>query len=171
MTRSIAGIEPGETVLVELEYLRVTRYDRGKGGLRLLTQAHPPGLGRRRRVPAEGAEPVPLGVEGAWTGRRRRSRRAVALAPARGAALRRGGLLQLIELQHLDADLRLVLGLVALACLLRVLLAADLLEGLAHVRVEARTVVEGGVEDVFHGLDCSSRTLLCVLQPPIISPD
>lgn len=68
VTRSIAGIEPGETVLVELEYLWVTRYDRGKGGLRLLTGAHPPGLGRRRRVRAEGAEPVPLGVEGAWTG-------------------------------------------------------------------------------------------------------
>jgi hypothetical protein len=68
VTRSIAGIEPGETVLIELEYLQVMRYDRGKGGLRLLTRAHPPGLGRRRRAQTEGAEAVPLGVESAWTG-------------------------------------------------------------------------------------------------------
>ncbi len=68
VTHPIAGIEPGETILVELEYLQVRRYDRGKDGVRLLTRAHAPGLGRRRRVPAQGAEPVPLGVEGAWTG-------------------------------------------------------------------------------------------------------
>lgn len=68
LTRSIAGVDPGETVLVELEYLQVTRYDRGKGGVRLLTRAYPLGLGRRRRVQAESAEPVPLGVESAWTG-------------------------------------------------------------------------------------------------------
>ena len=68
VTQSIAGIEPGETVLIELEYLRVTRYDRGWSGLRLLTQGHQAtGLGRRRRVTAAAsAEPVPLGVEGAW---------------------------------------------------------------------------------------------------------
>jgi hypothetical protein len=64
--RSIAGIEPGEMVLIELEYLQVTRYDRGKTGLRLLTRAPVPGLGRRRRIQVGGAESVPLGVEGAW---------------------------------------------------------------------------------------------------------
>jgi hypothetical protein len=73
VTRAIAAIEPGETVLVEFEYLRVTRYDRGKSGFRLLTRVPAPGLGRRRRVQAEGAEPVPLGVEGAWTGPTRHS--------------------------------------------------------------------------------------------------
>lgn len=70
VTRSIAGIEPGETVLVELEYVQVARYDRGKTGVRLLTQAplRSAGVvGRRRRSPTGGrAEPVPLGVEGAW---------------------------------------------------------------------------------------------------------
>ena len=69
VTRSIAGIEPGETVLVELEYQQVTRYDRGKAALRLLTQTpvRAAGMGRRRRDAAAGrCEPVPLGVEGAW---------------------------------------------------------------------------------------------------------
>jgi len=61
VTRSIAGIEPGELVLIEVEYLQITRYDRSRTGLRLLTRSpvHA-GIGRRRR------EPVPLGVEGAW---------------------------------------------------------------------------------------------------------
>jgi hypothetical protein len=69
VTRSLAGIDPGETVLIELEYLQVTRYDRGKGRVRLLTWGHSPGgLGRRRRVQAGSAESVPLGVECAWTG-------------------------------------------------------------------------------------------------------
>jgi len=70
VTRSIAGIEPGETVLVELEYQQVARYDRGRAGLRLLTQMpmRAAGIGRRRRSPAAAGrcEPVPLGVEGAW---------------------------------------------------------------------------------------------------------
>jgi len=69
VTRSIAGIEPGETVLVELEYQQVTRYDRGRTALRLLTQTpmRIAGIGRRRRRPTAGrCEPVPLGVEGAW---------------------------------------------------------------------------------------------------------
>ena len=69
VTRAIAGIEPGEMVLIELEYLQVTRYDRSKTGLRLLTRSPAPGLGRRRRIRSgEGAESVPLGVEGAWVG-------------------------------------------------------------------------------------------------------
>jgi len=68
VTRSITGVDPGETVLIELEYLQVTRYDRVKGGVRLLTWGHPPGLGRRRRLQAGSAESVPLGVESAWTG-------------------------------------------------------------------------------------------------------
>lgn len=69
VTRSIAGIEPGETVLIELEYQQVTRYDRGRAALRLLTQAttRASGIGRRRRCPeARRCESVPLGVEGAW---------------------------------------------------------------------------------------------------------
>ena len=68
VTRSIAGIEPGETVLIELEYQQVARYDRGRTALRLLTQApaRAPGIGRRRRSSAGRCESVPLGVEGAW---------------------------------------------------------------------------------------------------------
>jgi len=68
VSRAIAGIEPGEVVLIELEYQQVARYDRGRTGLRLLTKApeRSPGIGRRRRGPTIGREPVPLGVEGAW---------------------------------------------------------------------------------------------------------
>jgi hypothetical protein len=67
VTRSIAGIEPGEMVLVELEYVQVTRYDRGKAGLRLLTQTpRPLAAVRRRRAPSGRTEAVPLGVESAW---------------------------------------------------------------------------------------------------------
>lgn len=69
VTRSIAGIEPGETVMVELEYQQVARYDRGRAALRLLTQTpmRAAGIGRRRRYPPTSrCEPVPLGVEGAW---------------------------------------------------------------------------------------------------------
>src|SRR5688572_17288529 len=69
------------------------------------------------------------------------------------------GFLELVELQHLDPHVRLpgLLGLLA------VLLPACLLEGPAHVGVEARTVAERRVEDVFHAVsptltrDCSSR--------------
>jgi Ca-activated chloride channel family protein len=76
VTRSIAGIEPGETVLVELEYLQVARYDRSRAALRVLTQApvRPAGMGRRRRGPADRCEPVPLGVEGAWVSAARQPR-------------------------------------------------------------------------------------------------
>jgi len=68
VSRAIAGIEPGEVVLIELEYQQVARYDRGRTGLRLLTKApeRSVGIGRRRRRPTIGREPVPLGVEGAW---------------------------------------------------------------------------------------------------------
>jgi hypothetical protein len=68
VTRSIAGIEPGETVLIELEYQQVVRYDRGKAGLRVLTQApvRIPGMGRRRRFAIDRYQSVPLGVESAW---------------------------------------------------------------------------------------------------------
>jgi hypothetical protein len=69
VSRAIAGIEPGEMVLIELEYQQVARYDRGRTALRLLTKApeRSPGIARRRRPPAAGrGDPVPLGVEGAW---------------------------------------------------------------------------------------------------------
>jgi hypothetical protein len=68
VTRSIAGIEPGETVFIELEYEQIARYDRSKAVLRLLTLAlRPSGISRRRRNPAGGrGEAVPLGVESAW---------------------------------------------------------------------------------------------------------
>ena len=68
VTRLISGIEAGETVLVEVEYQQVARYERGRALLRLLTQAptQPTGLGRRRRWRAPPHEAVPLGVESAW---------------------------------------------------------------------------------------------------------
>ena len=68
VSRAVAGIEPGEVVLIELEYQQVARYDRGRTALRLLTKApeRSLGTGRRRRSPTNGREPVPLGVEGAW---------------------------------------------------------------------------------------------------------
>ena len=69
VTRSIAAIESGDTVLVEVEYQQVVRYDRGRNAPRLLTLmcVRPVGLGRRRRVlPTAKREAVPLGVEGAW---------------------------------------------------------------------------------------------------------
>jgi len=69
VTRSITGIEAGDTVLVELEYQQVARYDRGRAVLRVLTQSGTGGCacGRRRRNPApRSREAVPLGVEGAW---------------------------------------------------------------------------------------------------------
>jgi hypothetical protein len=72
VTRSIAGIEPGELVLVEVEYQVVVRYDRGRAPLRLLTECpqRPTGRGRRRPSSAAPRDPVPLGVEGAWVGGR-----------------------------------------------------------------------------------------------------
>ena len=69
VTRAITGIEPGEVVLIELEYQQVARYDRGRSALRLLTKApqRSPGIGRRRRgLAVVRGESVPLGVEGAW---------------------------------------------------------------------------------------------------------
>src|SRR6185295_2539864 len=53
----------------------------------------------------------------------------------------------MLELEDLDRNLGVRLALLALA---RLLLATHFLEGLADVRVEARTVLEGGIEDVFH---------------------
>ncbi len=68
VTRLISGIEAGETVLVEVEYQQVARYERGRAILRLLTQtsAQLTGLGRRRRWRPRQHEAVPLGVESAW---------------------------------------------------------------------------------------------------------
>lgn len=68
VTRAIAGIEPGETILIEVEYQQVVRYDRGKAGLRILTQTplRPPAMGRRRGASAANEQPEPLGAEGAW---------------------------------------------------------------------------------------------------------
>jgi hypothetical protein len=72
VSRAIAGIEPGETVLIELEYQQVARYDRGRPGLRMLTQAPLRAwvVGRRRRTrvnpDANEYRSVPLGVEAAW---------------------------------------------------------------------------------------------------------
>lgn len=69
VTRLISGIEPGETVLVEVEYQQVARYERGRAVVRLLTQTSTQltGLGRRRRSrPRRQRETVPLGVESAW---------------------------------------------------------------------------------------------------------
>ena len=71
VSRAITGIEPGETVTVELEYQQVVRYDRGKAGLRILTRAplNASASGRRRRWPVDRYRRVPLGVEGAWLSR------------------------------------------------------------------------------------------------------
>lgn len=69
VSRAITGIDPGETVVVELEYQQVTRYDRGRLAQRFLTQWPTRGAaaGRRRRaLPAEAGRRVPLGVEAAW---------------------------------------------------------------------------------------------------------
>lgn len=67
ITRSIAGIEPGEVVLIEVEYQRITRYDRAVQRLLTHSPVRSAGIGRRRRASAAGRdEPVPLGVEGAW---------------------------------------------------------------------------------------------------------
>lgn len=74
VARSIAGIEPGETVLIELEYILIGRYDRGRSVPRLLTRASmlPAVPGRRRlgaKLGAARGEAAPLGVEGAWVSR------------------------------------------------------------------------------------------------------
>jgi len=68
VTHAIAGIEPGETVFVELEYQQVVRYDRGKTGIRFFTRAPFAAVPSRRRRVAElqGEGSAPLGVEGAW---------------------------------------------------------------------------------------------------------
>src|SRR6185436_13032977 len=58
------------------------------------------------------------------------------------------GLLQLVQLQDLDADLAFP-GLLRLFGLL-LLSTPDALEGLAHVGVEARLVAERGIENMFH---------------------
>ena len=68
VTRFISTVGPGETVLVEVEYEQIARYDRGRAALRLLTQTstRPTGIGRRRRWHRRQRELVPLGVESAW---------------------------------------------------------------------------------------------------------
>jgi len=68
VTHAIAGIEPGETVFVELEYQQVVRYDRGKTGIRVLTRGPFSALASRRRRAASSRRDgsAPLGVEGAW---------------------------------------------------------------------------------------------------------
>jgi Ca-activated chloride channel family protein len=77
VSRAITGIEPGETVTIELEYQQVVRYDRGKSGMRILTRAPLGGWasGRRRRWPVDRYRRVPLGVEGAWLSRHDNSAR------------------------------------------------------------------------------------------------
>lgn len=76
VSRAITGIEPGETVTIELEYQQVVRYDRSKSGLRILTRAPLLGMagGRRRRWPVDRYRRVPLGVEGAWLSRHHSTR-------------------------------------------------------------------------------------------------
>src|SRR4249920_2111930 len=58
VTRSIAGIEPGEIVLIEVEYQVIVRYDRGRAGSRFLTGSpvRGPAARRRRRVAVARAE-------------------------------------------------------------------------------------------------------------------
>jgi hypothetical protein len=82
VTRSISGIEPGETVVVEVEYQQVARYDRGKA-VRLLVRAPlAAAIGRRRRGLNAGRDlAVPLGVEGAWTPASRQPNAEEAKAP------------------------------------------------------------------------------------------
>lgn len=68
VARAITGIEPGETIVIEVEYCLVGRYDRGRSALRLLTQlqSRPLGVRRRRRLAASEYRSVPIGVEAAW---------------------------------------------------------------------------------------------------------
>src|SRR5581483_185500 len=61
-------------------------------------------------------------------------------------------LFQLIELQDLDLDLGLALAVLLL--FRQLLLPTDLLKRLLHVRIEARTVTEVGIENMFHAVSC-----------------
>jgi len=72
VTRTIAAIESGDTVLIEVEFQQIVRYDRGRSAPRLLTLvgARQAGLGRRRRAVPRRRDPEPLGVEGAWVSAR-----------------------------------------------------------------------------------------------------
>src|SRR5207302_3337083 len=65
-------------------------------------------------------------------------------------------LLELIELQDLDLDfgLRLALAVFHLLLFRQLLLATDPLKRLLHVRIEARTVTEVGIENMFHAVSC-----------------
>src|SRR5207247_1247081 len=64
-------------------------------------------------------------------------------------------LLQLLELEDLDLDLGvLALAIPRLLLLRLLLLATDLLKRLLHVRVEARTIAEVGIENMFHAISC-----------------
>jgi hypothetical protein len=102
------------------------------------------------RRPVECAWPAPGQTEDAdgSANARRTARR-------RTAALRAASLLELIELQDLDAGSVACPGVVVgLGPLVgpRLLLAADLVKGLPHVGIEARAVTERRVEDMFHAV-------------------
>src|SRR3979411_2523351 len=73
------------------------------------------------------------------------------IARRRTPALRAARLLQLIELQDLDARRACLHIAVCLDPVVkRLLLAADLFKSLAHVGIEARAVTERRIEDMFH---------------------
>src|SRR5918994_7613044 len=77
------------------------------------------------------------------------------------AALGAAHLLELLELEDGDFRLGLVRHQHEAAADLS-LLTADLLEGLAHVGVEARAVAEFGVEDMFHAISCAVNPIVPV---------
>lgn len=99
-------------------------------------------------------------------------------ARRRTPALRAASLLELIELQDLDAGrgcpgIAVRLDLVVERGLL---LTADLLKGFPHVGIEAGAVTERRVEDMFHAVSCAGVTDSCkparpALQSRVVSPD
>src|SRR5207237_6073826 len=54
----------------------------------------------------------------------------------------------------LRLGMRLALAVLDLLFLRLLLLAADLLKRLLHVRIEARTIAEVGIENMFHAISC-----------------